>query len=111
MAHVMTALARARVNHGRWIADCPRPYCPNAMRLTPGQTQFHCGGEGGCLLVAGVEWPQDADAIWEALAVRPVPSTRNWYPEGHAEAVKLGMAHGQTPDELRAETRLHEDVI
>lgn len=82
------------------------------MRLTVGQTMFHCGGEGGCLLAAGVEWPADVDGIWNALAARPVPSTRNWYPLEHVEAVKLGLAHGQSVDELWDENRAHEgDVI
>lgn len=81
------------------------------MRLTPGQTAFHCGSEGGCQLVAEVEWPTDPDGIWEALEVRPVPATRNWYPSGHDEAVKLGLAHGQSVADLIDETRMHEDVI
>lgn len=104
MATLITTRARARVNHGRWIADCPRPYCANAMRLTPGQSAFHCGGEGGCQLVAEVEWRADADGIWAALTERPVPGTRNWYPSGHTEAVLLRLPHGQTADDLRAET-------
>ena len=110
MATLITIRARARVNHGRWIADCPRPYCAHAMRLTPGQAAFHCGGEGGCQLVAEVEWPADADGIWAALVERPVPGTRNWYPAGHAEAVQLGLPHGQSAGDLRAETREYEGV-
>ncbi len=108
MAHLITTRARARVNHGRWIADCPRPYCANAMRLTPGQAAFHCAGEGGCRMVAEIEWPAGADDIWQALIERPVPGTRNWYPAGHTEAVRLGLAHGQSPADLRAETAEHE---
>lgn len=81
------------------------------MRLDPGQTGFHCAGEGGCQLLAEVEWPPDPEAIWAALAVRPVPSTRNWYPDGHPEAVKLGLAHGQTAADLRDETRQYEEMI
>lgn len=110
MAHLITSRARARVNHGRWIADCPRPYCTNALRLDPGQGTFHCAGEGGCQLVAEVEWPADAAGIWGALAERPVPGTRNWYPSGHAEAVQLGLPHGQSPAALRDETREYEGV-
>ncbi|MDF2711385.1 MAG: hypothetical protein K0R62_7037 [Nonomuraea muscovyensis] len=110
MATLITTRARARVNYGRWIADCPRPYCANAMRLTPGQSAFHCGGEGGCQLVAEVEWPADAVGIWAALEVRPVPGTRNWYPDDHAEAVRLGLPHGQTAADLRDETREYEGV-
>ena len=103
MAQLLTPTARARVNHGRWIADCPRPYCANAVRLTPRQASFHCSGEGGCLMVAPIVWPADAEEIWAALAERPVPSTRNWYPDSHAEAVRLGLPHGQTPAALREE--------
>ena len=109
MAQLLTHTARARVNHGRWIADCPRRYCANAMKLEPRQPAFHCGGEGGCHMVTTVEWPHDADDIWQALLERPVPATRNWYPDGHVEAIRLGYPHGQTPDELRQETRDYEN--
>lgn len=109
MAQLITAAqARARVNHGRWIADCPRPYCNNAMKLEPRQASFHCGGAGGCNLVAEIEWPTDPDGIWAALAERPVPATRNWYPPGHDEAVRMRLPHGQSPPELREETRVYE---
>lgn len=111
MVELITTRARARVNHGRWIADCPRPYCANATRLEPRQSTFHCGGDGGCQLVAPVEWPPDADAIWQALLERPVPGTRNWYPHGHAEAVRMGLPHGQTEADLRAEHREHDALI
>jgi hypothetical protein len=107
MAQLITLRARARVNHGRWITDCPRPYCANAMLLTPGQAAFHCAGEGGCRMVAEVEWPADADGIWAALLERPVPGTRNWYPAGHPEAVLMGLPHGQSPTELRDEARAY----
>lgn len=108
MATLITFRARARVNHGRWIADCPRPYCANAMRLDAGQQVFQCAGEGGCRMVAEVEWPADVDGIWAALEVRPVPGTRNWYPAGHGEALQLGLPHGQSAAELRDETAEYE---
>jgi hypothetical protein len=104
MAQLLTHTARARVNHGRWIADCPRRYCANAVRLQPRQGSFHCSGEGGCQLVVPIEWPLDAEEIWAVLGERPVPSTRNWYPPSHVEAVRLGLPHGQTPADLREET-------
>lgn len=110
MAQLLTTRARARVNHGRWIADCPRRHCANAMRLDPRQATFHCGGEGGCQMVAEVEWPADADGIWAALQERPVPGTRNWYPDGHVEALRLGLPHGQSPADLRDETRQYEQA-
>lgn len=108
MAQLIAAVARARVNHGRWIADCPRPHCTNAMELKPQQATFHCGGAGGCQMVAPVEWPDDPDGIWGALLERPVPGTRHWYPAGHREAVQLGLPHGQSPSDLLDETRQHE---
>lgn len=107
MAQLLTHTARARVNHGRWIADCPRRYCANAIRLQPRQAAFHCSGEGGCQMVAPIEWPANADGIWSVLLERPVPSTRNWYPDGHVEAVRLGLPHGQSITALREETALY----
>jgi hypothetical protein len=107
MAQLLTHTARARVNHGRWIADCPRRYCANAIRLQPRQGTFHCAGEGGCQMVAPIEWPANADDIWSVLLERPVPSTRNWYPDGHVEALRLGLPHGQSAAELREETTLY----
>lgn len=107
---LITNRARARVNHGRWIADCPRDYCANAIALDPGQGVFQCAGTGGCQMLAEIEWPPDADEIWEVLSVRPVPATRNWYPAGHTEALRVGLPHGQTPEQLRAETAEHQGV-
>jgi len=111
MAKTSSAYVRARMNHGRWIADCPRPYCTNAMRLTLGQITFHCAGEGGCGMHAAVAWPDSAELIQAVLEQRPVPGTRNWYPAGHPEAVRLGLPHGQSVSDLREETRQHEGVL
>lgn len=108
---LITNRARARVNHGRWITDCPRPHCANAVALEPGQAVFQCAGAGGCQLLAEVEWPPDADEIWDALAERPVPTTRNWYPAGHIEAARLGLPHGQSPQQLRQETADHQEEM
>lgn len=104
------ARARARVNHGRWIADCPRPYCANAVKLDPRQPLFHCAGEGGCQMIADIEWPPDADDIWQVLLERPVPATRNWYPPDHDEAVRLSIPHGQSVADLRAEHREYDEA-
>lgn len=102
---VITNNARAYVNHGRWIANCPRKYCANAIALKPKETTFHCSGPGGCKMVAPVEWPSDAEEIWNVLMERPVPTTRNWFPSGHVMALKCGLPHGQSPEDLREEAR------
>jgi hypothetical protein len=100
---LITLAAQAYCNHGRWVADCPRPYCGNAIALQPKQSQFFCDGEGGCRLLAEVEWPDEPDRIWEVLQERPVPGTRNWAPPGHRQAIACNVADGQTVADLIAE--------
>lgn len=102
---LLATAAVAYVNHGRWCADCPRPHCANAEGLTSRQAMMHCSN---CRAVVDVVWPADPDSIWEALAVRPVPQTRNWAPAGHWQAVACGVPEGQTTADLMAETREHE---
>lgn len=105
----MTALisnkARAYVNHGRWIAECPYE-CGSAIVLKPGETTFHCSE---CLSISPVDWPSNAQDIWDALVERRLPRTRNWFPTGHDLALRAGLPHGQTPEELRTEQKDHEE--
>lgn len=107
--HLLTELARAYVNLGRWVADCPRPHCGGAMQLEPRQTVFHCGGLDGCQVISEVVWPPDADEIWSVLAARPVPATRNWAPAGHRQALACHVPDGQTVADLLDENREHEE--
>lgn len=102
-----TTMARAYINIGRWVADCPQPHCNNASALTAKQAHMHCGGVDGCQLISEIEWPSDADAIWEVLQERPVPRTRNWAPAGHWQAVVTRFPDGQTVADLRDETAEH----
>lgn len=98
----MTVRARAYMNMGRWIADCPRPHCTNAESVSVRQVTFHCSN---CLMVAGIEWPSDVAEITDVLERRPVPQTRNWFPAGHELALRAGCPHGQSPSDLEAESR------
>ena len=105
-------IAQAYVNHGRWVAECPRPFCGNARRLEPGQPRFWCGpaddpANGFCGLECPVEWPADAEEIDRVLRRRPVPATRHWYPAGHELAVRAGIEHGQTVADLAAENDMY----
>ncbi|MFC5744839.1 hypothetical protein [Actinomadura rugatobispora] len=101
-------IARAYVNHGRWVAGCPREFCTNALELQPRQARFSCTTvPDGCGLDAPIEWPPDADDIWAALMRRPVPATRNWFPTGHELAVRAGCPHGQTAADLLAEGEMY----
>lgn len=97
--------AVAYVNHGRWVADCPRRYCNSAMALDPLQVLFRC--EGGCGLAVEITWPEQAADIFLALDLRPVPATRNWAPAGHRQAVSTGFPDGQSLQDLYAETATH----
>lgn len=80
--------AVARLDWGRWIADCPNPSCTNAIQLEQGQAEFQCrflADEkrqlyGGCGTVAPVEWPEDVAGISRTGAGGP-DSARNWRPE------------------------------
>jgi hypothetical protein len=100
MTALMTNQARAYVNHGRWIADCPRD-CGSALILQNGQGGYHCPE---CGHLTTVEWPADVEGITAALMERPIPKTRNWFPEGHTLALRAGCEHGQTVQQLRDET-------
>lgn len=102
-------IARAYMNWGRWVADCPRPGCTYAFRLEPGQQTYTCRtarGEG-CGAEAPIEWPPDADQIEQVLQRRPLEQTRNWLPAGHELAVISGAPHGQTVADLLAENEEH----
>lgn len=99
-ALIRPAMARAYVNFGRWVADCPQD-CGCALALQPGMLLFSCPE---CHHMCEVEWPADPDGIWEALSERPAPRNRNWFPAGHGLAVRSGSPHGQSVKELRDET-------
>lgn len=109
---LLTAMARAYVYSGEWVADCPRG-CGNVEYLydlanpqdltgprTRQKPQFYCSY---CRLITGIEWPHDMESIMEVLGLRPIPHTRNWYPEGHDTALQFRIPHGQSVDDLRAE--------
>lgn len=100
---LLTTRALAYVNFGRWVADCPLE-CGSASALEPHQQTYHCIE---CGHIGPVEWPKDADEIWEALGKRRFPKNRNWYPQDHPVALAAHCPHGQTPKELEAETIEH----
>lgn len=113
---LIQARARAYVYNGEWVADCPRgcgnveflfarirPADPNSPR-TVQLTEFGCSY---CKATASIDWPPNMADITAVLALRPIPHTRNWYPDGHETAAKYGVPHGQSVDELRAENHEH----
>jgi hypothetical protein len=102
--------AFAYVNHGRWVADCPRDFCvsaecvwhPERADKWPWTNRFTCTN---CGLVAPVQWPAEWREITRVLWERPVPQTRNWYHANNDTAIIGHLPHGQTVDDLVAENR------
>lgn len=99
----------AYVNHGRWIADCPREWCNNAERVDHERLaamggQFRCTE---CLFEAPVAFPPHRDEIDAILALRPVPATRNWFPADHSLATRSGTPHGQSAVDLVEENNAY----
>lgn len=82
---------KARLNHGRWLADCS--VCKGAELVTPGQL-FRCLSRP-CTAVAEVEWPANLEKIEHIVAARPKPENRNWEP-------------GESLAQLRAENQAHK---
>jgi hypothetical protein len=103
---ILSGMARAYVNWGRWIADCPIG-CGGALKLEPSQTAFACPE---CRTISQIDWPRDADEIWHELEKRVIPKTRNWFPEDHELALRAHVPHGQTVTQLRDECAEHQDA-
>lgn len=78
----------AYVNHGRWVADCPN--CNAGIAVWPENPRALCLG---CGFLYRIAFPDDTQAVEEALAPRRVEH-RHWTPAG------------KTPDELHAENEL-----
>ena len=78
--HEISEFVIARVNHGRWIADCP--ICRGAEMVKETQ-DFLCGS---CGAFGRVKWPKDIAAIEAALAVRPM-GNQNWTPDEKVSAL------------------------
>jgi len=100
----MTALAVAYVSCGLWVADCPRVDCHCAEHYGPHPVSGHVGGLteavfscSECGALTGVTWPDERARIQAQLAVRPIPSTRNWLP-------------GETAADLAAEN-IHYGIV
>lgn len=88
---------QARIDQGRWLADCPNSYCTNAHMIDLDDPRFFCTACGN--QAAGGEWlhvefPPDRAAIERTLLRRPRPENRNW-------------RTGESLSDLRRENREH----
>lgn len=98
---------RARVNHGRWIVDCPDPDCGGAELVSPEERVFFCcecrnRRARHALLPVVFPKPGVRADIETYLRARPNEANQNWKP---------GETVVQLRDENRAEgiTLLPED--
>lgn len=73
--HDDAATVVARIDHGRWIADCA---CGSGVALRRTWTTARCFGCGA--VYRSVQWPAAADRIEAALVKRSALATRNWWP-------------------------------
>ncbi len=100
--------AIVRYEWGRWVADCPVADCWNAehaglwqgavgMLTRDGMACRECGWQGAALWPA----PELAEQLLAVLALRPMPSTRNWLPgETVADLLLQNTQHGIGVPEL-----------
>ena len=80
------AKTQARVEGGKWIADCP--FCPSAQVVSPLDPRFLCAGADGCAngqvggAFATVAFPRAemCAEIEAVLLARPDRNVRAWYP-------------------------------
>lgn len=81
----------ARVNHGRWITDCPN--CKGGAFTHP-DWKLACCGECGCVM-RRVEFPVAVAAIEVVLLARPTRDVQNWLPdETVADLLRENAEHG-----------------
>ena len=87
----------ARINYGRWIADCP--YCTGAEMVDPNDPVFYCLNyncdrpNGNAPLP--VQFPIGRVGLENALLRRPRMQNRNWFPyETLADLLAENAANG-----------------
>lgn len=79
--------ARARINHGRWIADCI--WCGGGMLTRPDWGVAFCGGCGARYHKRYVLFPRDPRSFERPLLVRVRRDQQNWTAEQSVEALEL----------------------
>ena len=92
-------VAVARVDHGRWIADCPTEGCGGAEFVSLAGCPFFCcecrnAATGHVPIPVVLPSEKTVGQVDAYLSARPVPAHRNWSP-------------GEPVAQLRAENRDH----
>ena len=87
----------ARINQGRWLADCP--FCSGAELIEPETPEFMCWScgnakNGGRFVVVSVPATRQREEIERLLSSRPADN-QNWNPgEDMAFLVAENVLHG-----------------
>lgn len=76
----------ARINHGRWVADCP---CQSAQIVTPADPRMWC-------VECGTGWwqvvfPADVDAVEQLLADLPTAERNWWAPDDETDPTRPAL--------------------
>ncbi|MCP4299433.1 MAG: hypothetical protein GY783_02505 [Gammaproteobacteria bacterium] len=87
--------AMARVNHGRWIADCL--WCRSGMLTRPEMGVAYCAECGALYHKTQVEYPRESDAIERILLRRVRREQQNWDWRQTVEALEQ---ENQSPEVL-----------
>jgi hypothetical protein len=88
--HIVTTHLFARIEHGRWIADCA---CGSGVNVQPGWPEARCLGCGA--VYSDVVFPLNRAAIEAVLVKRPGLANRNWWPSESLEDLEReNDAHG-----------------
>lgn len=96
----MTALLlvgnHVRANWGRWVADCPAPWCLSAMQVWAGDRHTVCRDCG--TPIPDLIWPADPEGVEALLSQRPAVWTQNWHPgETLHDLLAENLQHGIMP--------------
>jgi hypothetical protein len=101
VAYVADVPIEARINHGKWIADCPD--CNGAEFVFLEELFFMCAG---CLNAGvGNKWrpvvvPTDRKSIEKVILARPLPQNRNWVPGETVAKLKAENVERGLPQEV-----------
>ncbi|WP_330349566.1 hypothetical protein [Streptomyces sp. NBC_00582] len=98
VGYLLGQQAYARINHNRWVADCP---CGSAQVVTPADPRMACTecGLGWIRLV----FPEDPAAA-EALIADELPHERNWWHDNDPAWDRPAESSDQVLNGMVAET-------
>jgi hypothetical protein len=111
---ISDAPARAYMNWGLWVAECPQAWCNGVDHYGPGPNTGRIGGLGErtfrcprCGHETDAVWPEAADDITALLAQRPMVENRNWLlGETVDQLLRENINHGILPPTLEPGTGL-----